>query len=295
MPGRLTTSVLVRRDGHALMFDAGEGIQLALKKGSLGIRALDAIAISHLHADHVLGIPGIMMFRAQNEDPGPLTIFGPPGLEQFIRHTIEDLKYRLNYPFTCHEWSEETGSEGWKWNGATLIAKPLNHSTFCLGYRLEEPMRPGKFNAERALELGVESGPQFGKLQSGETITTPHGKRVSPSDVLGPPRPGRVVVFATDTSPCTGLTQLMGGADIAFVEGMFTLAHFKEAETKKHMTADQTGRAAAEAGPKQLVLVHISPRYTKADEAILAAEAKKHFETTEVAAQLKVYPVPLVG
>ena len=151
MPTRMTTSVLVRREGRMLLFDAGEGIQISLKKRGLGIRTLDAVAVSHLHADHILGLPGIMMFRAQCEEPGPLTIIGPPGVERFIRHNLEDLRYHLNYSLEFVEWSSAGGEVAWTWHGQLLKWDRLKHSTFCLGYRLEEAERPGRFQDRKSV------------------------------------------------------------------------------------------------------------------------------------------------
>ena len=293
MPLRMTTSVLVRRGGRMLMFDAGEGIQISLKRGGLGIASLDAVAISHLHADHVLGLPGVMMFRAQCEDPGPLTIIGPPGIEQFVRHTITDLRYHLSYEIDFVEWSEDRGDKAWSWNGHEITWHRLRHSTFCLGYRLNEANRPGKFDLDKAADLGVPSGPLFGQLQAGEEITTPNGRVVRPKDVLGDPRRGRIVTFATDTRPCDGLNQSCEDADIAFVEGMFTDRHKAEAQEKKHMTAAQAAHAAHDSRVKKLVLVHISPRYSTADESILRDEARAVFKNTDVGRELDVYKISL--
>jgi ribonuclease Z len=292
MPERLTTSSLVRREGRMLLFDAGEGIQLALKRGGLGIRSLDAIAISHLHADHVLGVPGILMFRAQADDPGPLAIVGPPGIERFVRHTLEDLRYRLNFELSFVEWSEGA-PRALAWNGCSLSWEPLDHSAFCLGYRLEEAERPGKFDPEAAARLGVPAGPLFGRLQAGEDVTLSDGRVVKPSDVLGPPRRGRVLSFATDTRPCPGLVNTLRGADLAFAEGMFALRHAAEAVEKKHMTALESATIAAEAGVSRLVLVHISPRYRLDEEPLLAEEASAAFPGVEVGRALATYAVPL--
>ncbi|MDD5307213.1 MAG: ribonuclease Z [Deltaproteobacteria bacterium] len=292
MPERLTTSVLVRSEGRMLLFDAGEGIQLALKRGGLGIRGLAAIAVSHLHADHVLGIPGILMFRAQADDPGPLAIVGPPGLERFVRHTLEDLRYRLNFELSFVEWSEGAPL-ALEWAGHSLFWEPLDHSTFCLGYRLEEATRPGKFNPDAAAALGVPPGPLRGTLQAGEGVTLADGRRVEPGEVLGPPRRGRVLSFATDTRPCAGLARALRNADLAFVEGMFASRHAAEAAEKKHMTALESATAAAEAGVSRLVLVHISPRYRLDEEPLLAEEASAAFPGVEVGKALETYAVPL--
>ncbi len=292
MPVRLTTSVLVRRNGRMLMFDAGEGIQVAVKKGGYGILNLDAVAITHLHADHVLGLPGIMMFRAQNEAPGPLTLIGPPGLKRFLDATIGALNCHINYECEIIEWEEGGSETAWHWGDVRLVWRPLEHSCRCLGYRLEEPRRPGRFYLERAEALGVPRGPLFKRLQDGETVTLPSGERVTPSQVMGPARPGRIVGFATDTRPCDNLEALLADADIAFAEGMFSSSHQKEAYQKKHMTAEEAARSARAAGAKRLVLVHISPRYGLQDEALLQAEARKHFAAAEVSKPLKEYIVP---
>lgn len=275
------------------MFDAGEGIQLALKKGGLGIRPLDAIAISHLHADHVLGLPGVLMFRAQCDDPGPLTIIGPPGIERFIKHTLQDLRYRLNFTIHFVEWSEQSQAKAWSWHGHSLFWEPLRHSTFCLGYRLEEAERPGKFDLQKANALNIPKGPLFGQLQNGRAITLEDGTVITPQDVLGPRRRGRIITFATDTSPCNGLKNLCTNADLAIVEGMFTLAHEKEAAEKKHSTAASSAQIAAKANTKQLVLVHISPRYNRSDEDTLQHEAKQFFKNVTIGRALDVYPVEL--
>lgn len=293
MPARLTTSVLLRHEGRMLMFDAGEGIQLAIKKGALGIRALDVVAISHLHADHVLGLPGILMFRAQCDEPGPLTIVGPKGIKRFIQHTLEDLRYRINFELRYVEWSPQSMGKAIEWNDCTLYWEPLKHSTFCLGYRVEENQRPGKFNLDKANQLGVPTGPLFGKLQSGESITLQDGKQIHPVDVLGEPRRGRIITFATDTMPCDGVQKIAKDADLAFIEGMFTKEHAPEAKDKKHSTASDSAKLAFKANVQKLVLVHISPRYTFEDEKILKKEAQEHVKDAIIARGLDTYDIPL--
>jgi ribonuclease Z len=145
MPYRLLTSLAVRVDGQIYLFDAGEGTQLGLKKTKIGVRGLGVLAVSHLHADHCLGIPGIMMLRSQMQDPDPLTILGPPGIKKFIQHAHENLEFFLNYQITFLEWSSESDEIAYQNDQVRIIWHPLEHSRFCLGYRLEELDRPGKF------------------------------------------------------------------------------------------------------------------------------------------------------
>lgn len=293
MPARLTTSVLVRREGRMLMFDAGEGIQVAVKRGGVGILNLDAVVISHLHADHVLGLPGIMMFRAQNEAPGPLRLIGPPGLGKFIESTIGALNCYINYECEIIEWSEDASETAWRWGDVRVAWYPLDHSCFCLGYRLEEAARPGRFRVDVANRLGVPAGPLFKQLQDGRTVALEDGTRVTPAQVLGPPRRGRVVSYATDTRPCDGLEAVLRDADIAFVEGMFASEHQPEAAQKKHMTVEEASTAARAASVHRAILVHISPRYAIRDEDRLEAEARRGFDNVEMSKPLRAYPVPL--
>jgi len=233
------------------------------------------------------------MFRAQSEDPGPLVVAGPSGIERFVRHTLEDLRYRIDYELRFVQWSEGSDDLALEWNGCRLLWQPLDHSTACVGYRIEEAARPGRFDTDKARDLGVPQGPLFGRLQAGETVTAADGRRVSPGEVLGPARRGRIVTYATDTLPCPGLERLCSGADLAFVEGMFTSAHEAEAAAKKHMTAAQAGEIAARAGAARLVLLHVSPRYSLADEGTLGAEARARHPRAEVGRQLESYPVLL--
>jgi ribonuclease Z len=295
MPDRLTTSVLLRREGRMMMFDAGEGTQIGLKKSGAGIRSLDVIAVTHLHADHVLGIPGLLMFRAQADDPGPLTIVGPPGIQRFVTHTIEDLSYYVGYELSFREWNPHGDPVALEWNDGRLLWEPLEHTVFCLGYRYEENPRPGRFYPHKATALGVPPGPLFGELHEGRSVTTGEGGRVAPEDVMGPPRRGRIVAFATDTRPCPGLGRVLGHADLAFVEGMFSEDHAVQAEGKGHLTAGEAAQVALDAGVRRLVLVHLSPRYQTGDEDKIAAEASRVHPAAEVGRELGVYPIPLPG
>jgi ribonuclease Z len=233
------------------------------------------------------------MFRAQNDMPEPMTIIGPPGIERFIRHTLDDLRYHVNFKIEFVEWQSRAESLAWTWDGVRLTWAPLMHSTFCLGYRLEEPPRPGKFHTERASAIGVPQGPLYGRLQANQPVQLPSGRIVQPQEVLGPPRRGRVIAFATDTRPCPALEDLLNGVDLAFVEGMFTQEHESDAVEKEHMTAAEAAKTAATARVSRLVLVHISPRYTKNDEAVLEEQAKQFFPNTEVGRALASYTVPL--
>ena len=292
MPGRFLTSVAVKLQGQIYIFDAGEGSQINLRKVKLGIKSLRVLAISHLHGDHCLGVPGLIMMRAQVQEAGSLTILGPPGTERFIRQLHESLAFFLNYPLSFVEWNEGSSEVAYEDDLVRILWGPLKHTTLCLGYRLEEHPRPGKFKKEAAIALGIPYGPLWGRLQRGETVTLDQGNQISPNLVLGPPRPGRKICYAVDTQPNQTLYRLCQDVDLAFLDGMFLPKHHEEARAKGHMTADDAARVAARSGVRHAVLVHISPRYTEDDMGEFADAAKGRFENAEIGADLQQFTIP---
>jgi ribonuclease Z len=292
MPYRLLTSLAVRLNGKIYMFDAGEGTQLGLKKTKIGIRGLNVLAVSHLHADHCLGIPGIMMLKAQIQDPEPLTILGPPGIKRFIQQAHENLNFYINFSIDFVEWSAEAKGIAYLDNQVRIIWHPLEHSRFCLGYRLEELERPGKFKPHLAASLSIPKGSLWGKLQKGDSITLDDGTEVTPEQVLGEPRRGRHIGYVVDTKPAKGVYRLCRDADIAFMEGMFLPEHAEHAEAKGHLTVVDAARIAGRAGVARAVLIHISPRYNSDELTLLAEAAKSRFEGAEMGEDFRVYRVP---
>lgn len=292
MPYRLLVSLAVRLKGVVYLFDAGEGTQLGLKKSAVGVRGMHLIAVSHLHADHCLGIPGLMMLRSQLEHPQPLTILGPPGIERFVLENRAVLDFYINYPVRFIEWAEGAGELAYEDERARIFWQPMRHTRFCLGYRFEEHPRPGAFNPEKALRLKVPRGPLWGKLQRGEKVALESGVVVSPEQVLGPSRRGRHIAYAVDTRPNKGLYKLCRNVDLAFVEGMFLPEHAAQADAKGHMTVVEGTAVAARAGAARAVLVHISPRYRDEDLETLEMAAKKRFDGVRMGRDGDVYSVP---
>jgi ribonuclease Z len=294
MPYRLLTSLAVRLNGEIYLFDAGESTQLGLKKAKLGVRGLRLIAVSHLHADHCLGLPGLLMLKAQMENPPPLTILGPPGIEEFVIQNQRIMEFYLNYPLRFIEWREEASELAYEDEWVRILWHPLQHTRFCLGFRLEEHERPGKFDPKRAQELRMPRGPLWGKLQRGESVMDDTGAVVSAEQVLGTPRRGRHVAYVVDTRPTKAIYRLLKDVDIAFIEGMFMPEDSQHAEAKGHMTITDGARIARRAGARRAVLIHISPRYGNEELDRLDGAAKVQFAEAVMGRELEIYPVPYV-
>jgi ribonuclease Z len=292
LPNRLLTALAVRLEGRIYLFDAGEGTQIGWKRAQLGLRGFTLLAVTHLHADHCLGIPGLLMLRAQMDDPEPFTIVGPPGIRAFLQETRSALGFYLNYPLRFIEWSDTAQELAYQDERVCLFWQPLKHTQFCLGYRLEECERPGKFNPGRAVQLGIAQGPLWGKLQAGQEIVLEGGKTIRPDQVLGPARRGRRLTYAVDTRPAKALYKLCRNADIAFMEGMFLPEDAEHANAKGHLTVVEAARIARRAGVKKAVLVHISPRYGDEDLARLQDHALVAFENAIVGREWVIYSVP---
>jgi ribonuclease Z len=291
MPYRMLSSMALRLNGKLYLFDAGEGTQINWKKARLGVRGLKLIALTHLHADHCLGIPGMMMLKAQMEDPVALDILGPPGTEEFVTQCRKMLDFRLNYEVNIIEWSPESTGPAFRDEQARIRWQPVQHSRFCLGYRFEELDRAGKFSPERAQSLGVPMGPLWGKLQKGQRVTTPSNRSVEPSEVLGPARKGRHVAFVVDTRPTPSVYDLCRQADLAVLEGMFLAEHAEHAEQKGHMTAVEAAALARKSGVARAVLTHISPRYENSDLKQLEEEARREFGNLRMGRDLDTFEV----
>jgi len=276
----LPATVLIR-EGEMLLFDCGEGTQLQMRRARVGYGRLTKIFISHLHGDHLAGLPGLLMTMSLLSRDKPLTIFGPPGLEQFVRVARKTFRFHHQYGLTVQESEGGLVHQG---EGYQVTASPMDHSIFALGYAFIEEDRPGEFNLQRAGELGVPEGPLFGKLQRGREVTLADGRVIEPKEVLGPPRPGRKFVHALDTRPCQAVIQLARGADVLVHDGMFAQELAEDARQMGHSTAAGAARDAKEAGVRLLLLSHISQRYRSA--RVLLEEARAVFPNTRVARDL---------
>lgn len=282
----------LRVGGIVYLLDCGEGTQVPYKELHLGQRSLRLIAISHLHADHCLGLPGMLMLRAQMPDPGPLVLLGPAGLDRLIRHLRQDLPMFINYPIRVHEWSPGASPLAYEDEHLRILWRLVDHTVPTLGFRLEECGRPGRFHPQTALDLGVRSGPLWGRLQAGETVTLANGSQVTPEQVLGVPRRGRHVAYVTDTALCPSIHTLLHDADLAFMESMFLPDHALDAAEKHHLTVEQAVLAAVRARVRELVLVHVSPRYDEAEAARMDAIARSLHPRARLGRDSEVFHLP---
>jgi ribonuclease Z len=290
LPNRHLTSVLLRREGELFLFDGGEGTQVSLRALNLKWKKISVIFVSHTHADHVTGIPGLLMLSAQVDRDDPLYIIGPPRIAEYIESNRRVLDMYINYEIKVREVTEP----GVVYEGEDfrIRAFSLRHTKPCFGYTLEEDSRPGEFHPDKAMALGVPRGPLWAKLQSGASVLASDGREVQPTEVLGEARSGRKFSFVTDTLAFPGIASEVRGSDLLVCEGMFESDLTEDAIAKRHMTAEQAAHLAQLAGGvKKLALIHYSPRYTEYNLQRLLKEAQAVFPATVLSRDGAVFPI----
>ena len=292
LPNRHLTSVLLRREGELFLFDGGEGTQVSIRRLNLRWKKISVIFISHTHADHVTGIPGILMLSSQVDRDDPLYIIGPPRIAEYIEASRRILDMYINYEIIVKEIFEP--GVVYLGDGYRVRAFPLKHTKQCYGYTLEEDKRPGEFHPDLAESLGVERGPLWSKLQNGETVKARDGTEVAPRQVLGPTRSGRKFSFVTDSLYFDGIAPEVADSDLFICEGMFEKELIESALEKKHMTAEQAAKIAMAARVKKLGLIHYSPRYNEFNLKQLLKEAESVFPSTVLTRDRMVFPIEYV-
>jgi ribonuclease Z len=292
LPNRHLTSVLLRREGDLFLFDCGEGTQVSLRRLNLRWKKISVIFISHTHADHVTGIPGLLMLSSQVDRDDPLYIIGPPRIAEYIESSRRVLDMYINYEIVVREITAP--GVVYSGEGFHVRAFPLRHTKPCYGYALEEGKRPGEFHVERAEALGVKRGPKWAALQSGQNVKAEDGTDVRPDQVLGPERTGRKFSFVTDTLAFREIADEVAGSDLFVCEGMFEKALEESAREKKHMTAEQAARIAKAAAVKKLALIHYSPRYTEYELKQVIKEAEAVFPPTVLSRDRMVFPIEYI-
>jgi ribonuclease Z len=266
---------LVRRGGERMLFDCGEGTQRQLLRSSIGLVELPEVFVTHYHADHYLGLPGMLKTFALRGRQVPLTVYGPPGLVELfgsLRRIFGKLTYEL-------ELVELRAGDALDRRDYRIAVFDVEHGVHANGYEFVEAKRPGRFDVEAARALGVPEGPLFGRLQAGEAITSADGREVRPDQVLGPPRPGRKVVLAGDTRPARVVLEAAREADLLVHEATFAAEEQERADETLHATAVDVAQLARAAGVKMLALTHLSNRYFGPE---IAREARAIFPDTVV-------------
>ncbi len=281
-PNRTPSAIAVNREGELLLFDCGEGAQQQMMRAKTGMK-IAAIFLTHFHADHVLGIPGLIQTMALQGREEPLEIYGPRYVNKFLYHLLA-----LGYAGRSFEIKaiELGAGEVVRRAGYEIRTMKTEHNVASIGYVLEEDKRPGRFNRERAIELGVKPGPLFARLQSGQSVYVDE-REIKPEQILGPPRPGRKIVYTGDTRPCASVIEASTDADLLIHDGTLSEETKEFAIEYMHSTAAEAAEVARKAGVRKLILTHLSARYSDFEGARkLKAEAQQVFENSDVASDL---------
>ena len=278
-------ALLVRRGGERLLIDCGEGTQRQLLRSTVGLVDLREVFLTHYHADHFLGLPGMLKSFALRGREAPLTVYGPPGLRELFA-ALRRIFGRLPYELVL---TELRAGDSLARDGYRIETLHAAHGVSAIGYSMVEVERPGRFDVEAADALGVPSGPARGLLQRGESVTLTEGQVVTPDEVLGPPRPGRKIVIAGDGAPCQEVIEAAQGADLLVHEATFGEEEKERAHETQHSTAAEAAVVARAAGVTMLALTHVSTRYFGPE---LAREAREVFPETVVPRDFDVIDVP---
>lgn len=273
------------------LFDCGEGTQHQILKTTLKPGKVKNIFITHMHGDHIFGLPGFLSSRSfQGGDNQPITIYGPPGIEQYINASLKYSKSNLLYKVNIVELDPKGGeiqlNKGWK-----VKYLPLQHNILSFGYRIEEPKSDGVLLVEKLKEYNIPNGPIFGKLKNGETVTLEDGTELDGKDFVGEAQPGKVIAIIGDTRPNANIGKLAEEADVLVHEGTHAKGENKMANRYFHSTVEQAAQVAKQSKVKQLYLNHISSRYLGADVKQLEKDARSIFKQTKVAYDLNEFEI----
>jgi ribonuclease Z len=284
---RNVAGLAVQREGETILFDCGEGTQRQMMRYGVGF-SFTEVFFSHFHADHMLGITGLLRTMGLQDRTAPVTLYGPRGAQRILGAAMSLGIERNKFPV---EVVEIRPGDRLRRDDFDIVVFETDHRADTVGYALAEHTRLGRFHPDRARELGVPEGPLWGRLHKGEAVTLDDGRTVRPEDLVGAARRGRTVVYSGDTRPHLALLEAARGADLLIHEATFGGDEAERAVETGHSTASEAARVALEAGVRRLVLTHISPRYAR-DAPELLAEARAVFPDTTIARDGMTVEVP---
>ena len=284
---RNVAGLAVQREGETILFDCGEGNQRQMMRYGVGF-GFREIFFTHYHADHMLGVTGLLRTMGLQDRSTPVILYGPRGAQRVLGAAISLGIERNKFPV---EILEIRPGDRLARDEYDIVVFETEHRADTVGYALVEHTRLGRFNPERARQLGIPEGPLWGQLHKGNTVTLPDGRIVGPADLVGAPRTGRILVYTGDTRPHLSVIQAARGADLLVHEATFSGEEHERAKETGHSTAAEAARVAAEAGARRLVLTHISSRYNR-DASELLAEAKAVFPETVIARDGMTVDIP---
>lgn len=280
---------LLEERGSIWLFDAGEATQHQILHTSIKPRRIEKIFITHLHGDHIYGLPGLLASRSFQGGESEVIVYGPKGLKEYITTSLSVSQTYLKYPLKIVEIDEGVIFED---DQFIVDARLLDHGIPSYGYRIVEKDRPGTLLADKLVEAGVQPGPVFRKIKEGETVMLDDGTVIVPSDFLGPDQKGRIVTILGDTRFCESAIGLARDADLLIHEATFSKGEEKLAFDYFHSTTHQAAEVAKLAGSKQLCLTHISSRYDRQAWQELVVEAQEIFANTDIAEDFKEINIP---
>lgn len=287
-------SLFLPERGELYLFDCGEGTQhQCLRASQVRLSQLSRVFITHLHGDHVFGLIGLLASRALAQGgTSPVALYGPPALETYVRGCLGTTGTHFSFPVTFHNVRP-----GIVYEDAQVVVEccAVRHRCEAFAYAVQEKAQSGRFDAEQAKALGIPAGPIYGRLKAGDTVTLPDGRTIDGSTLVGPPRPGRRVVYSGDTAYCEETVTLAAGADLLIHEATFAESERALADRASHSTATDAARVADAAQVRHLILTHISPRYDAEHGSgleTLLCEARTVFPATEAAHDFMRVEVP---